>query len=241
MTAAKSSSEDAELTALKSNPDSTVGELADAAGMGRSTAGKALVRLERAERVRRTAGVRDGGRRCRTAGSSPRAINPRAPIEQQAAPPRVNWMGTARRILRRLDAEGTSTSGTRPDGATARRCGSCLVTLPPATAVSAGRTSTSWSPATLPPQVRRCWHGASVGATRSSWNRSSRSPRGPDWAGVAAAPPRPHGRAQLRHRGPRIKAPRVARLRPESEAPAAPSSRIAGRRCLPWPRDDPRR
>jgi DNA-binding IclR family transcriptional regulator len=63
MTAAKSSSEEAVLSALKLNPDSTAGELAESAGIGRSTVGKVLVRLERAGRARRTAGGRDGGRR----------------------------------------------------------------------------------------------------------------------------------------------------------------------------------
>jgi DNA-binding IclR family transcriptional regulator len=63
MTDAKSSSEDAVVSALKSKPDSTAGELADAAGVGRSTVGKVLARLERAERVRRTRGGRDGSRR----------------------------------------------------------------------------------------------------------------------------------------------------------------------------------
>ena len=63
MTGAESSREDAVLRVLELNPNSTAGELADAAGVGRSTVGKVLVRLDRAGRVRRTPGGRDGGRR----------------------------------------------------------------------------------------------------------------------------------------------------------------------------------
>jgi DNA-binding MarR family transcriptional regulator len=53
---------DAVLAALEQRPDTTTAELAAAAGLGRSTAGKALAALERDGRVRRTLGGHDGGR-----------------------------------------------------------------------------------------------------------------------------------------------------------------------------------
>jgi DNA-binding transcriptional ArsR family regulator len=54
---------DAVADALATRPDSTAAEVAEAAGVGQSTAGKHLVTLEREGRARRTAGGRDGGRR----------------------------------------------------------------------------------------------------------------------------------------------------------------------------------
>jgi DNA-binding MarR family transcriptional regulator len=60
---ANTSNEDKILEALRSGSGDTVAELAEAAGIGRSTAGKALGALEEAGRVRRTEGGRDGGRR----------------------------------------------------------------------------------------------------------------------------------------------------------------------------------
>jgi DNA-binding MarR family transcriptional regulator len=50
------------LSALGQHPGATVAELADAAGLGRSTAGKALVALERQGKVERRPGGRAGGR-----------------------------------------------------------------------------------------------------------------------------------------------------------------------------------
>jgi hypothetical protein len=61
--AAKHSAEEAVTKALKANPEATVAEVAAAAGVGRSTASKALARLASAGQVRRTEGRRDGGRR----------------------------------------------------------------------------------------------------------------------------------------------------------------------------------
>jgi DNA-binding MarR family transcriptional regulator len=55
---------DTVLAALEQQPDATTAELAAAAGMGRSTVGKALAALERDGRARRTPGGHDpNGRR----------------------------------------------------------------------------------------------------------------------------------------------------------------------------------
>lgn len=54
---------DAIADALATRPESTAAELAEAAGVGHSTAGKCLVVLERQGRARRTPGGRHGGRR----------------------------------------------------------------------------------------------------------------------------------------------------------------------------------
>lgn len=59
----KPSAEEALLKALAEQPDATAGDLASAAGLGRSTASKTLARLEQAGEVRRSEGGRDGGRR----------------------------------------------------------------------------------------------------------------------------------------------------------------------------------
>jgi DNA-binding MarR family transcriptional regulator len=51
------------LEALRAAPGATAAELAEAAGVGRSTAGKALQSLEADGLVRRSEGGREGGRR----------------------------------------------------------------------------------------------------------------------------------------------------------------------------------
>ena len=63
MRGTKSSSEEAVLAALASRRNATGAEVAAATGLGRSTVGRMLVRLERDERVRRSLGGREGGRR----------------------------------------------------------------------------------------------------------------------------------------------------------------------------------
>ena len=55
--------EQALLNALKANSEATAADLAVAAGVGRSTAGKALSRLASSGEIRRTEGGRDGARR----------------------------------------------------------------------------------------------------------------------------------------------------------------------------------
>lgn len=57
------STEQAILEALSAAPGATVAELAEAAGVARSTAGKALQGLERAGLARRVIGGREGGKR----------------------------------------------------------------------------------------------------------------------------------------------------------------------------------
>lgn len=63
MSAAKPSSEQAVVAALDARPRATVAEVAAATGLGRSTVGKALARLERAGRAHRGTGQRESGRR----------------------------------------------------------------------------------------------------------------------------------------------------------------------------------
>jgi Sugar-specific transcriptional regulator TrmB len=62
-TTEKPASEQAVLKALIANPEATAAEVAAAADVGRSTAGKVLARLASAGEVRRTEGGRDGARR----------------------------------------------------------------------------------------------------------------------------------------------------------------------------------
>ena len=59
----KPASEQAALTALAANPEATAAEVAAAANVGRSTAGKVLARLTSSGEVRRIEGRRDGARR----------------------------------------------------------------------------------------------------------------------------------------------------------------------------------
>jgi DNA-binding IclR family transcriptional regulator len=59
----KPTAEQAVLDALGSRPQASVDEIAAAVSIGRSTVGKVLAALERAARVQRTAGGREGGRR----------------------------------------------------------------------------------------------------------------------------------------------------------------------------------
>ena len=54
---------EAVLAALAGRPEATAAEVADAAGIGQSTAAKALAALAAENKVRRVAGGRDGGRR----------------------------------------------------------------------------------------------------------------------------------------------------------------------------------
>jgi DNA-binding IclR family transcriptional regulator len=63
MTSSQPSTDQAVMDALASQPDATANEIATAAKVSRSTVGKALARLERARKVRRTPGGRDGRRR----------------------------------------------------------------------------------------------------------------------------------------------------------------------------------
>lgn len=63
MTAAKPSTEDAVIEVLGPKGERTAAEIAEAAGLGRSTVGKALARLEQSGRVRRSAGRKEGARR----------------------------------------------------------------------------------------------------------------------------------------------------------------------------------
>ena len=63
MPTTKNSTADEVLAALKQYPGSTAAELAEAAGLGRSTAGKCLVTLEQKGKAQRRPGGREGGRR----------------------------------------------------------------------------------------------------------------------------------------------------------------------------------
>jgi hypothetical protein len=62
-TTEKPASEQAVLKALASEPEATAADVATAANVGRSTAGKVLARLTNSGGVRRTPGGRDGARR----------------------------------------------------------------------------------------------------------------------------------------------------------------------------------
>jgi len=63
MSSTKRSAEQSLTDALASHPDTTAAELAAATGLGRSTVGKALAKLERAGAIRRTVGPATSGRR----------------------------------------------------------------------------------------------------------------------------------------------------------------------------------
>jgi DNA-binding IclR family transcriptional regulator len=80
---------EAVLEALGRHSDTTVAELAEAAGIGRSTASKALGTLEAEGKVRRLAGGREGGRRRADRWAPSEAARPsragKAPGEPAAA------------------------------------------------------------------------------------------------------------------------------------------------------------
>jgi DNA-binding IclR family transcriptional regulator len=63
MSSTKRSAEQSLTDALASHPDTTAAEIAAATGLGRSTVGKALAKLERAGAIRRTVGPATSGRR----------------------------------------------------------------------------------------------------------------------------------------------------------------------------------
>jgi DNA-binding transcriptional ArsR family regulator len=79
--------DDTIIEALTARPEVTSADLADAVGIGQSTAGKRLVALEAAGAVRRAPGGRDGGRRVPDRWS---AVTPsptaEAVVAEQAAP-----------------------------------------------------------------------------------------------------------------------------------------------------------
>jgi DNA-binding IclR family transcriptional regulator len=81
---------EAVLEALGRRPGTTVAELAEAAGIGRSTASKALGTLEAQGKVRRLAGGREGGRRradrwAPADPATPSRVGGKAPGEPAAA------------------------------------------------------------------------------------------------------------------------------------------------------------
>lgn len=149
MRGTKSSSEEAVLAALASRRNATGAEVAAATGLGRSTVGRMLVRLERDERVRRSLGGRQGGRRCRIAGRSwaplsqlgdTRAADGCVPenwtgsssTTSQSTPRMVPW---ARRRWRKASGGHPAPSpiawlGSRPRGACARSASGHAATAP---------------------------------------------------------------------------------------------------------------
>jgi hypothetical protein len=84
-TTEKPASEQAVLEALASNPEATAADVAAAAKVGRSTAGKVLTQLTRSGEIRRTEGGRDGARRLpdrfalASAGSAAEDATPKPP------------------------------------------------------------------------------------------------------------------------------------------------------------------
>jgi DNA-binding IclR family transcriptional regulator len=82
MSTDKPSAQEAVLSALGSQPNAAVSEIAAATGLGRSTVGKTFVVLEQAGRVQRMAGGREGARRIPDRWS----LAPEG--ENEAAPPR---------------------------------------------------------------------------------------------------------------------------------------------------------
>lgn len=87
MTAAKRSASEAVLEALSAEGDRWVAEVALAAGVGRSTAGKALAALEQSGKVQRAAGARDGAHRLPDRWSLAAADVPPAPSLRGADDP----------------------------------------------------------------------------------------------------------------------------------------------------------
>jgi biotin operon repressor len=68
------------LAAVTATPGITAADLADVAGLGRSTVAKALAKLEQTGQVSRTPGGRDSGRRQPDCWSPPAADNAAAPV-----------------------------------------------------------------------------------------------------------------------------------------------------------------
>jgi hypothetical protein len=98
-TAAKPSAEQAVKKAVKDHPGATAEGIASAAGIGRSTASKALARLREAGQVTRFQGGRDGNRRL---------------------PDRFALAGTELPAARTASGSATKPTSTKPAGAAAK-------------------------------------------------------------------------------------------------------------------------
>ena len=89
-TTKKPASEQAVMKALASEPEATAADVAAAANVGRSTAGKVLARLASSGEVRRTEGGRDGARRLpdrfALASAEPAAADGKPKAAQDATP-----------------------------------------------------------------------------------------------------------------------------------------------------------
>jgi len=92
MAAIRSAGTEAVLGALSRRPGRTAAEIALTAGIGRSTANKAVAALEAQGKAHREVGGRDGARRCRNAGRSPGAMTTAGPRQAAVrALARANW------------------------------------------------------------------------------------------------------------------------------------------------------
>ena len=92
-TRAKTSSVEAILNALRQHPDAPAAELAEAASIGRSTAGKTLATLEAQGRVTRQRGMPEGAKATPdrwTLAPDPRADHPNRAEPQPAVRGRLN-------------------------------------------------------------------------------------------------------------------------------------------------------
>lgn len=131
MSAAKPTSEEAVAKVLASGNEMTGAEIATAAGLGRSTVGKALTALERAGMVRRHPGGRDGRRRIadRWSIGHSEEPSPSAPSAQRLRPGQLDAL-----VLEHINAQGTdaavgATAVAKALGRSAGAVGNCLTRL----------------------------------------------------------------------------------------------------------------
>jgi DNA-binding IclR family transcriptional regulator len=149
MTAAKPSSEETIVAVLGARREATVSDIAAAAGLGRSTVGKLLARLERAGRVRRNTGGRERGRRLPDRWAP--AANPRSPARRRASGKRLRPGELDRLVLDYLAKHAESdplspTAIANGLGRSAGAVGNCLARLAGGRVRQAGQRPRRYQP-----------------------------------------------------------------------------------------------
>jgi hypothetical protein len=114
MAATRSAGTEAVLGALSGQPGRTAAEIALAAGIGRSTANKALAALEADGKALRAAGGRDGARPQPDRWSlPPKSKSPRSRAKAATGEPRLGKGELTGLVLKHLRPTGTPTSPRR--------------------------------------------------------------------------------------------------------------------------------
>jgi DNA-binding IclR family transcriptional regulator len=131
MSDTKPASEEAIVAVLESRRDTTVSDVAAAAGLGRSTTGKVLVRLERAGRARRNPGKREGGRRLsdRWTLAAPKKPARRRPSSKRLRPGELDGLVLDHLAKHAQSGPLSATAVANGLGCSAGAVGNCLARL----------------------------------------------------------------------------------------------------------------